>query len=117
MKYLFLLRQPCTAKKVHETVLSLLSKIKGDGKDEILAVFFTEGAVSLSVSSFEISDLEETAKSYQLFSRDSGVRLLVCGRAYKESGLAKDRLREQFELSGNMELSMMIADADKVVEF
>ena len=43
--------------------------------------------------------------------------MLVCGRAFSEAHLDKDRVQDGFELSGNMELSMLISEVDKVLEF
>lgn len=43
--------------------------------------------------------------------------MYVCGRAYMELGLDKDSIQDGFTLSGNMELSMMMCSAEKIMEF
>ena len=43
--------------------------------------------------------------------------LLVCGRAFKNAAISSEKLNSNFTLSGNFELSSMIATADRVIEF
>lgn len=113
MQYLLVINSSIENKYVHECVLELLSKF--DEKERVLkGIFISSNAVSLC--SLDCSD-KALQDSYVKQALRLNLKMLVCGRAFSEAHLDKDRVQDGFELSGNMELSMLISEVDKVLEF
>lgn len=117
MDILVISRQTPTALDVHKTLLETLKDFLKNDDNKVVAIFFTEKAVSIASSHVnQMEDLKAVQEEYRKFSKEYKVDLLVCGRAYMEAGLNKDHIDDDFSLSGNMELSLFINAADKVLE-
>ena len=85
-------------------------------ENDILSVFFTGDGVKYCLKDCE----NETFNSFKKMLTDNTsteYEYLVCGRALKSLNLEESSLDKHFKISGNMELSSLIAEADKVVEF
>lgn len=117
MDILVISRQTPTAFEVQKTLIETLKEFLKNDENKVVAVFFTEKAVSIASRDVkQIEALKEVQDKYRKFSQDYKVDLLVCGRAYMEAGLNKECVQDDFTLSGNMELSLFINAADKVLE-
>lgn len=118
MNYLIILRQPVSAVETYKVELDFLQKLTSLPEAKVQAVFLTDRAVT--VSSEGVSAIpqhkEVQAKLIEL-KKLFQCELLVCGRAFKNASLSEKILNLNFTLSGNFELSSMIATADRVIEF
>ncbi len=118
MQYLFIVRSAPVSSSVHEALLGILNEIALHSEHSVTAIFFADAAAPLGAEGMsQIESLKDLQDKYLQFSKKNEVPLLICGRAYMEHGLKAEYLKDGYTLSGNMELSMMIADADRVVEF
>ena len=112
MTFLLLVTQPPVCSAIHRYVLDLIDAIYM-AEHQVRAVFFTSAAAVLADSSHH----HEFRVNYLEKSCNFNFPLLVCGRAFRDSGLRPELLENGFELSGNMELTVMLQECDKTVEF
>ncbi len=125
MKLLALLTQPYLNKTAYKTFEDLISRALENNELEELCCFFTSKAALICVQATKIaqaygSDFDENQFVHVqnfLVSLKPKANLLVCGRAYNALKFDKESLDPNFELSGNVEMSMMISEYDKVIEF
>ncbi len=118
MKILVIIKSSAVATPIHKIAVKTVKELYSQKAVELLGIFFTDVAAAVGASGInQISDLEDVQNSYLNFSKNHSVPLFVCGRAYMETGLDKANLKKGFELSGNLELSMLISSADKILEF
>lgn len=118
MRILVIIKSPPASQVVHEIAAKSVEKISDNGEVEISGIFFTDNSVSIASKGIcQISSLGNLQESYLKLSKARGFPLFVCGRAFMEQGLDKTTICEGFTLSGNMELSMMLCSADKILEF
>ncbi|MBQ2382177.1 MAG: DsrE family protein [Succinivibrio sp.] len=106
---------PCNSLS-HQTVNFIVNRAYED-KLEIKGIFFRLDAVSITSLEMEKrSDLYGIQTLYTELKDKFGISLFVCGGDLQEKGISVDSVRSEFTLSGNAELSMMIASCDKVLE-
>lgn len=118
MRILVIIKSPPASQVVHEIAAKSVEKISDNGEVEISGIFFTDNSVSIASKGIcQISSLANLQEGYLTLSKGKEIPLFVCGRAFMEQGLDKINLCDGFSLSGNMELSMMICSADRVMEF
>lgn len=118
MKILVIIKSPPASQVVHEIAVNTVERLSCDSEIELSGIFFTDSSVSLTSKGIcQISSLSNLQESYLNLTKERGIPLFVCGRAFMEQGLDKSSICEGFTLSGNMELSMMICSADKLLEF
>lgn len=118
MKILVIIKSPPVSQVVHEIAVKTIESLCSDCAVEISGIFFTDSSVSLASKGIcQLSNLGSLQTLYQNLSQKRGIPLYVCGRAFMEHGLDKSNLGDEFCLAGNMELSMMICSADRVMEF
>lgn len=118
MKILVIIKSPPASQVVHEIATNTVEKLVNNRDIEFSGIFFTDSSVSLASKGIcQISSLGNLQESYLKLSKARGFPLFVCGRAFMEQGLDKTTICEGFTLSGNMELSMMLCSADKILEF
>lgn len=124
MKILFIITRSYLQSLLHQKVASSLASLNQNPKVDKCSVFFTSKAALIAatgqsakdkVSDLNLLQFKKVQAAYQ--SLDSKIELLVCGRAFKDFNLDDSNLDSSFVMSGNMELSMLIAGYDKVVEF
>ena len=80
--------------------------------------FFTDRAVTISSDDVAVIPQHKAIQEKLIELKDKlQCELLVCGRAFKNAAISSEKLNSNFTLSGNFELSSMIATADRVIEF
>lgn len=125
MKLLALLTQPYLNKTAYKTFEDLITRALENNELEELCCFFTSKAALISVLKTKVAqaygaDFDDKQFEHVqnfLISLKPKANLLVCGRAFNSLEFEKDSLNPNFELSGNAEMSMMISEYDKVIEF
>lgn len=118
MKILVIIKSPPASQVVHEIATNTICQLCSNYDAEISGIFFTDSSVSLASKGIcQISSLCNLQENYLRISKDLSIPIFVCGRAFMEQGLDKQYLCDGFTLSGNMELSMMICSAEKIMEF
>lgn len=117
MKILFVITQPASFAAVHLYVLELLKEYRSREQD-IISVFFTGQAVGLMSKNHEENSAQGRLRnSYGSVCAEIGTQILCCGQAVRNHGLIYQDLLDSVKVSGNMELSVNIANADLVLEF
>ncbi len=118
MNVLLIIRNPPVNVALHRIVLGLVDRLITEKKVNLTGLFLTDDACILSSASLkEIDELHSIQLGYMEVSRKINAPILVCGRALIEHGIDRTNVAECFEISGNVELSMNIFNADKVIEF
>jgi sulfur relay (sulfurtransferase) complex TusBCD TusD component (DsrE family) len=118
MKLLIIIKSPPVSQVVHEIAVNTISELLKRDSVEISGIFFTDSSAAIASEEIkQIGALETVQSDYLNISKENSIPMYVCGRAYMELGLDKDSIQEGFELSGNMELSMMMCSAEKIMEF
>lgn len=122
MNYLIILRQPVSAIDTYEVELNFLQRLAVLAKEEsdakVQAIFFTDRAVTISSDDVAVIPQHKAIQEKLIELKDKlQCELLVCGRAFKNAAISSEKLNSNFTLSGNFELSSMIATADRVIEF
>ncbi len=118
MKLLIIIKSPPVSQVVHEIAVNTISELLKRDSVEISGIFFTDSSAAIASEGIkQIGALETVQSDYLNLSKENSIPMYVCGRAYMELGLDKDSIQEGFELSGNMELSMMMCSAEKIMEF
>ena len=122
MNYLIILRQPVSATDTYEVELNFLQRLAVLAKEEsdakVHAIFFTDRAVTISSDDVAVIPQHKAIQEKIIERKDKlQCELLVCGRAFKNAAISSEKLNPNFTLSGNFELSSMIATADRVIEF
>ena len=122
MNYLIILRQPLSATDTDEVELNLLPRLavlaKEESEAKVQAIFFTDRAVTISSDDVAVIPQHKAIQEKLIELKDKlQCELLVCGRAFKNAAISSEKLNSNFTLSGNFELSSMIATADRVIEF
>ncbi len=115
MQYIFVLRQPLQAKKVHKTALDLVKRLF-KSEHSVKSIIFTDEAACVAMNSLNIEDLVSLQDRYALLNKEYGCELLVCGRAFKNIGGDNSLCDSRFTLSGNVEFAMRITESDRVIE-
>lgn len=121
MNYLIILRQPVSALETYEVELNFLQRLavlaKEDPDVKVYAIFFTDRAVTISSDDVAVIPQHKAIQEKLIELKDKlQCELLVCGRAFKNAAISSEKLNSNFTLSGNFELSTMIATADRVIE-
>ncbi len=118
MKFLIIIKSPPVSQVVHEIAVSTISELLKKDSVEISGIFFIDCSAAIASKGItQISSLETVQSSYLNLSKEKSIQMYVCGRAYMELGLDKASIQDGFNLSGNMELSMMMCSAEKIMEF
>ena len=122
MNYLIILRQPVSATDTYEVELNFLQRLavlaKEESEAKVQAIFFTDRAVTISSDDVAVIPQHKAIQEKLIELKDKlQCELLVCGRAFKNAAISSEKLNSKFTLSGNFELSSMIATADRVIEF
>lgn len=122
MNYLIILRQPVSATDTYEVELNFLQRLavlaNGETETKVQAIFFTDRAVTISSDDVAVIPQHQAIQEKLIEFKDKlECELLVCGRAFKNAAISSEKLNSNFTLSGNFELSTMIATADRVIEF
>lgn len=112
MTFLLLVTQSPDNRPLHAYILDLIASIYQQGHN-LRSVFFTAKAASLATG----DENSELSSAYLGLAQANHFPLLCCGRAYRDLGFTPDSLRKGFELSGNLELTVMMQECDKTVEF
>ncbi|MGN1280938.1 MAG: DsrE family protein [Succinivibrio sp.] len=115
MKILIICRQTFPHSYQKEMIDSFM-KTAFHADDEIVSVFFTGDAAGYCLKQSEDSGKREFRQMLK-DNREEVREYLVCARAIRSMGADESCLDPDFKISGNMELSQMIAEADRVVEF
>lgn len=122
MNYLIILRQPVSSIESYEVELNVLQRLavftNENSCEKVQAIFFTDRAVTISSDDVAVIPQHKSIQEKLIELKDKfQCELLVCGRAFKNAALSSEKLNSNFTLSGNFELSTMIATADRVIEF
>lgn len=122
MNYLIILRQPVSSTDTYEVELNFLQRLavlaKGEPDSKVQAIFFTDRAVTISSNDVDVIPQHKAIQEKLIELKGKfQCELLVCGRAFKNAAISREKLNSNFTLSGNFELSTMIATADRVIEF
>ena len=122
MNYLIILRQPVSSTDTYEVELNFLQRLavlaEGGSETKVQAIFFTDRAVTISSDDVAVIPQHQAIQEKLIELKDKfQCGLLVCGRAFKNAAISSEKLNSNFTLSGNFELSTMIATADRVIEF
>ena len=122
MNYLIILIQPVSATDAYEVELNFLQRLavlaKEESEAKVQAIFFTDRAVTISSDDVAVIPQHKAIQEKLIELKDKlQCELLVCGRAFKNAAISSENLNSNFTLSGNFELSSMIATADRVIEF
>jgi len=82
------------------------------------AVFFMGEAAALCSKNHEQGSVRARIRdAYAALGAQCGARLLCCGSAFSELGIAKADVAPGFELAGNFELSALFSASGITVEF
>ncbi len=112
MTFLLLVTRSPKLPSVHSYVLALIEAIYAQGHS-LRAVYFTAAAAGCAAQ----DGCPELSAAYVKSAKTFSFPLLCCGRAFRNLGLEPEALNEGFELSGNLELTVMLQECDKSVEF
>ena len=112
MTFLVLVTQAPDRSSVHRYVGELIEAIYQQGH-RVKAVFFTSVAAIFGTNTYNA----EQVNKYLDLAQNYRFPLLICGRAFRKLGQQPQSLHAGFELSGNLELTVMLQECDKTVEF
>ena len=115
MKYLILVKSSPSKKSNHSFLLNLLRCIE-TSKDQIQGVFFTGKAAEIA-GSMNNGDAALLKKEFVSLNEEFQIKLFVCGYAFRQIWKNVEAVDSHFVISGNMELSVLAIDSDRLMEF
>lgn len=117
MKLLVVVRLSPNNKQLHELVVSALKNIIDKG-DLISSVFFTDDSVGIAQKDADRNvNFKEIQQKYIELLEKASIKLLVCGKAFRDKGYDVADIHPQFILSGNSELTADFLSVDRTLEF